>query len=301
MHDLVVIGTSIASGVGRGIDRTVTSGAVKSWIYHLADMIGARNVWNHSLPGKSMGLVNADGAEFAKQYERKYGNCDDLFMVLEYSLPSYRHWDPVMSARADCKEIIPVTYFTPFKHKEDASNPMYYYGNDRFMESRFYVRDVGDMIGKVDHQETYHEVTKEYVVPEQLAQFEAQALDWFQPTQANSLRYLRYAYDEVMAAQDFLEGRNITFMQTWVGGVTDSYKRAVDRYMSPLMKTKKLVPMKEFTAITATLDWSIKPFRNHPDDAGHYRIAEFYHDWITNNNLFTPTQSELFHFSGENT
>lgn len=301
MHDLVVIGTSIASGVGRGIDRSVTSGAVKSWIYHLADMIGARNVWNHSLPGKSMGLVNADGAEFAKQYEKKYGNCDDLFMVLEYSLPSYRHWDPVMSARSDCKEIIPVTYFTPFKHKEDASNPMYYYGNDRFMESRFYVRDVGDMIGKVDHQETYHEVTKDYVVPDQLAQFEAQALEWFQPTQANSLRYLRYAYDEVMASQDFLEGRNITFMQTWVGGVTDSYKRAVDRYMAPLMKKQKLVPMKEFTAITATLDWSIKPFRNHPDDTGHYRIAEFYHNWITNHNLFEPTQSELFHFSGENT
>ena len=54
MHDLVVIGTSIASGVGRGIDRSVTSGAVKSWIYHLADMIGARNVLNHSLPGQSM-------------------------------------------------------------------------------------------------------------------------------------------------------------------------------------------------------------------------------------------------------
>ena len=297
MHDLAVIGTSIASGVGRGIDRSVTSGAVKSWIYHLADMIGARNVWNHSLPGKSMGLVNADGAEFVRQYERKYGGTKDLFVIQEYSLPSYRHWDPVMSARADCKEILPVTYFSAFQTLKEATNPMYYYGTDRFMESKFYVREVQDMIGKVDHQETYHEVTPDYVVPEELKKFQAQALDWFKPTQANSLKYLRYAYDEIMASQEFMEHRNMKYMQTWVGGVSDSYKRAVDRYMSPLMKKNKLVPMKEFTAITATLEWSIKPFRNHPDDQGHYKIAEFYHDWITKHDLFTPSQSKLFHFS----
>jgi hypothetical protein len=296
LNDIVVVGTSIASGVGMGRLRKPEAGAVKSWIYWLAELSNARNVWNHSLPGKPLGLVNADAVEFVKQYYEKYRTYENLFVVLEYSLPSYRHWDPVASARNDCVQmnIVPVTYFKPFESVEAASNSLYYHGNNQ-LEQQFYVRKPVDLLNQSMHpHEIYHEVPEEEIVPDDLKRFQEQALDWYRPSEENRLRYLKYAFDEIQSAQRYCENINLPYMQTWVGGVTDQYKRAVDRYMKPLLANKRLVPMQEFTAATATLDWSIKPWRNHPDATGHQRIGEFYHNWIQDHKLYQRPHNHMY-------
>lgn len=298
LKDILVVGTSIASGVGKGLVTGVPeAGAVKSWVYYLADLTEAKNVWNHSLPGKPLGLVNADAVEFGNQYYEKYRSYKDLFVILEYSLPSYRHWDPVATARADCAQmnVVPVTYFKPFRSIEDAAGLSNYYHGENYLQTQFFNRNPVDLLNSHKHpHEIYHEVDPSDLVPQEFKKFQKRALEWFKPSEENRLRYLKYAFDEILAAQQYCENLNIPYVQTWVGGVTDHYKRAVDRYMKPLMQSKRLVPMTEFTAATATQEWSIKPWRNHPDDTGHRRIAEFYYDWITRHRLYELPNNKLY-------
>lgn len=294
--DLLVVGTSIASGVGRGPERTPQAGAVKSWIYHLADLVGARNVWNHSLPGKPLGLVNADAVEFFKQYYEKYRNFQNLFVILEYSFPSYKVWDPVASARNDCKglDIIPVTHFKPFHQLSRASDTIYRHGYS-CLENHFFCRKPVDLLRDTMHpHEIYHEVDQDDIIPEDLQRFQKQAVEWFEPTPENHLRYLRYAFDEILAAQLYFSDKNMPYVQSWVGGVSQDYKRGVDRFMRPLMQSGRLIPMQNFTAASASLEWSKNVWRNHPDEHGHRKIAEFYHDWITKHRLHERPNNKLY-------
>jgi hypothetical protein len=143
-------------------------------------------------------------------------------------------------------------------------------------------------------QAIYQEVDEEEIIPEDLKRFEEQAVEWFTPSEENKLRYLKYAFDEILAAQKFCEDKNMAYMQTWVGGVTPAYKRGVDRFMKPLMQNHRLVPMTEFTAASATIEWSDKPWRNHPDAKGHQRIGEFYYDWITKYKLYERPNNKLY-------
>lgn len=297
LNDILVVGTSIASGTGKGKEpNTPDPHAVKSWVNVLAEKSYARNVWNHSLPGKPLGLVNADAVEFGKQYWDKYRSYENLFVILEYSLPSFRHWDPVASARSDCVQmnIVPITYFAPFTTLEEATQEKYYRGNS-LLKKKFYSRETHDMLAhNPNTHHIYEEIEEEEIKPEDLKRFEQQAVDWFTPSEENKLRYLRYAFDEILATQKYCEDKNIAYMQTWVGGVTDAYKRGVDRFMKPLMTTNRLVPMTEFTAASATMEWSEKPWRNHPDKIGHRRIGEFYHDWINKYKLFERPNNTLY-------
>lgn len=296
LKDILVVGTSIASGIGRGLEKKPEASAVKSWVHQLAEMTGARNVWNHSFPGKPLGLVNADAVEFVKQYYDRYRSLENLFIILEYSFPSYRHWDPVANARSDCAQmnIVPMAYFKPMQSVEQAASEIYYRGNN-FLETKFLYRRTSDLLGHNNH--TYHmytEADKNDILPEDLQKFESLALEWFTPSEENRLKYLKYAYDEIMSAQNYCRHKNIAFMQTWVGGLTDGYKRGVDRFLKPLMYDKRLVPMTEFTAASYGLENSKKPWRNHPDEHGHKKTAEFYRDWIKRYELFKRPTDTLY-------
>jgi hypothetical protein len=296
LNDILVVGTSIASGVGRGHEKQPEALTVKSWVQYLAEMTQAKNVWNHSFPGKPLGLVNADAVEFGKQYYDRYRSFEDLFVILEYSFPSYKHWDPVAAVREDCAQmnIIPVAYFKPMQTLEQATGEMYYRGNN-FLETKFLHRRTTDLLSHNNHpHHMYEEADQDDVLPEELQKFEHLALEWFRPSEENRLRYLKYAFDEILSAQNYCEHNNIPYMQTWVGGLTDGYKRGVDRYLKPLMQNNRLVPMTEFTAASYTLEHSQKTWRNHPDEHGHKKTAEFYYDWILKHNLHERPNSNLY-------
>jgi len=289
----------MASGVGQGLEsRTAEDGAVVSWVTALANLLEVDNVWNHSLPGKPIGLVHADFVEFHRQYIKRYGTSENLTIILEYSMPSYRHWDPVAASRSDCMgmNIVPLAQFSPIMDWEKARSSAYY-RDAKFLQTEFYERREIDMlaVSRNAGADMYQKVTDDVILPDEVLDFEARALEWFRPTEENKLRYMKYAFDELGSAQRLCNHWNTAYLQTWAGGFNDDYKRGVDRFLKPLSQgNPRLIPMQEFTSITATNDWSDKVWRNHPDEVGHKRIAEYFYNYIKEHKIYERPNNNLY-------
>lgn len=301
--DVFVCGSSHASGVGKGKVSSDDPGT-KSWVRFFAEKTNADNVWNISLPGKPLGLANADVIKFCREYWDRYRTYDNLIVLIEYTIPQYRTFDPVAMARDDTRsiEVIPVNYYKMLRDNQHLVDPQLKLESKtegRYIEQKFYQRT--DM-KFLDHYEDKHDsIYKEIDVSEldevSLALHNAKVKEWFEFDTVNPLghrmlsdeklkKYVKYAIDELYFAKRWLEDHNIPYMMFWVGGQSERFCTLVDRSFREMIQTNRLIPMKQFTSVKASQQWSKKHWRSHPDAQGSERISEFLLEWILANDLY---------------
>jgi hypothetical protein len=274
IDDLFVSGSSFASGWGEGFEnyKSVTGG--KSWVNYFAEQTHARKMWNYSIVGKPIGMATSDTVSFCKNYLKKHGSLKNLFVIVEYSTPRYKHWGALPSSAlispADI-EIIPVAYLSRQPGK--------------LLDTYFLTRESDPVTLEVK----YNVVDRDKVTTDHLAQFEADATEWYMDSRT-AVKYISYAYDEIKYLKDFLDFYGCNYLMFWCTGKVESHRKLVDRYMKKLMADRRLIPASEFNAITATLEWSLKPFREHPDDVGHRRIAEYLVNYTETHSLSRGSQ-----------
>lgn len=311
LNDIFISGSSIASGFGKGkIQIKSTKFGDKSWVHYLADNSDARNVWNFSLNAKPIGLASKDTIDFVRQYGKRYGNYDNLFAIIEYTIPQYREWDPVAMSRDDTKEqisVTPVSYFKQRDKNEQFVDPTHQLDDDKLILHDFYQRnDNADML-TLDAMAPpmYSPISPEDIDQQFHDSHTAKVKEWFKYdlqlddgtlalSEAKMKTYLRYALDEIYFIKRFLEHHNIPYLMMWAGGQSKQFCRTCDRYFAELIATNRLIPMSTFTCNKAAQEWSIKHYGSHPDDTGHQRISEFIYDWIKTHKLTAKPNNTLF-------
>ena len=137
IRDLLVSGTSIASGWGEGKMQSRPDPKNYSWINYFANSTNIQNIWNHSYVSKPMQVTMEHTMLFCEQYLERYGNYDNLFVIAEFTLPQNVKWTELhLKSNIDSEIITPVviqhandgvinadvanTYKTMFiRHKKD--------------------------------------------------------------------------------------------------------------------------------------------------------------------------------------
>lgn len=270
INDLFVSGSSFASGWGEGFEnyKSVTGG--NSWVTYFAQQTHARNVWNYSIVGKPIGMITADTVNFCKSYLKKYGSLKDLFVIVEYPTPRYKSWGSLPGSSL----IEPVdTTITPVAYlKRDQK--------DGLLDTYF----ISSAIDPVTLEIKYNIIDRDKITLAHLKKFESDATEWYSDD-GKSIKYFSYAYDEIKYLKDFLNFYNCRYLMFWCTGKTSMHRKVLDRYMKKLTADRRLIPSSEFNAITATLEWSLKPYREHPDQIGHQRIAEYLINYLDTHQL----------------
>lgn len=307
LNDIFVCGSSVASGYGRGkIDRT-TRAYNKSWVHYLAEISSAKTVWNSSFSSKPIGLATGEIAEFTRQYGDRYKSYKDLFVIAEYTLPQYRHWDPVATSRTDTQqeiEVIPISFFRAGENLDHVTSTSFRDSGLQHIGKRFLVKNDVNILDE-PHQ-LYTTMQFSNLDPKLVNDFTHKSREWLKYDQVDietgerslsekkMASFLRYASDEITTTQNYLEHLNIPYLMFWAGGQSDNFCKKVDRYFAPLMANKRLIPMSTFTANKGAQEWSDDPIGVHPDEKGHRAISEYIYNWIVENNLQKNPNNTIF-------
>lgn len=289
MRDLFVNGCSFATGWHGGKQEipVITSRDVitdtLSWVQHFANKNNVVNLWNHSLVAKPIEMTYTDTVGFCDQYLSKYGSFKNLFIVIEFSDPSYREFDPVsLKGLAQHKEedfiIKPIAFRSERSLVNKKSEPFQtiyvkmqknidYLGTDNYAE-QISIKDV--MQGDIAR----HRQERKFALHRE----------------QSPLQNLEVTREVIDKLYNFLIDNNIPFVMSWVGGRQQQYKNIVDRYYRKYMKFHRVIPTNTYTGIDYSLKNSIEPIGIHPDQAGHLAIAEFFTDYITTYNLTQSPQ-----------
>ena len=311
LNDIFVCGSSVASGYGKGKLDQQMGYNLKSWVTGLAEHTNANNVWNVSLPSKPIGLSTADAVQFVRQYWEKYRSFDNLFVIVEYTLPQYKHWDPIAVARNDAKEeieVIPITFFKMGKNTDHLTVDDPRYRGINHVGNKFLKRNTEEynMLSPTSTNPLYEEISAADLDKTFVNQMHKRSKDWLkydildsetgapQLSEKKMTTYLRYASDEIFSLRNYLESFNIPFLMFWAGGQTDTFCKKVDKYFAPLIESHRLIPMAQFSCNRAANEWSEESWGVHPDEIGHKRIAEFVYDWIHTHKLYTRPNSKIF-------
>jgi hypothetical protein len=311
LNDIFVCGSSVASGYGKGKVHNQMGNHLKSWVDHLAERSSASNVWNMSMPSKPIGLSTADTVEFVRQYGKKYNTYDRLFVIVEYTIPQYKNWDPVAAARRDTAEeieIIPITFFRMGKNTDHLTTTGPQDSGIKHLGQKFLKRNSADvdLMEALDINRFYEEVKPADLDQAFVNKYREKSKNWLRYDSIDSTTgerrlsekkmatYLRYASDEIYSLKRFLEHYNIPYLMFWAGGQTDIFCKKVDRYFGELIETKRLIPMSEFTCNKAAIHWSKESWGVHPDELGHERIGEFVTEWIIKHNLYNRPSTSIF-------
>lgn len=312
LNDIFISGSSIASGFGKGkIEIKSTRFGDKSWVHYLAENSSARNVWNFSLSAKPIGLATKDTVDFVRQYGNKFGTYDKLFVIIEYTIPQYREWDPVAMSRNDTKEnisVTPVSYFKQLNSNEDYIDASNMQLDDRkLILHDFYQRNTDtDMVALGDMSPPMYTPIDQNDIDQTFRDTHtAKAKEWFKYdleldngtlalSEQKMKLYFKYASDEMYSLKRYLEHFNIPYLMMWAGGQSKNFCRMTDRYFAELVSTNRLIPMTKFTCNKAAQEWSIKHLGSHPDDTGHQRIAEFVQQWIKEHKLYNKPNNTIY-------
>lgn len=308
MRDLFVCGSSFASGA-----TAEELGGIKSWVRHFAEKDNFKNVWNISLPGRPLGLTTSDTMEFVRSYYDRYGNFDNLFVILEYTFPTYRSWDPLMSSLtySNKTDIIPVAYYKMLKNNRNLANPLKLSSlrdESQYIEIKYHHRTTKKFIDHIDDNSgaIYHEVNISDIDPVARANHMEKVKEWFEydkVDEENNLkswseekvkRYYTYANNEIHFLKKWLEHYNIPYLMLWAVGLSEGHCKFTDRVFYKIIQTKRMIPMTEFTMVKASKEMSIKPWRSHPDAVGHEKISEYLVEWVNRYKLKERPNSTIF-------
>lgn len=278
---LYINGCSHASGWGKGHELSITKEkGMLSWVDHFAESISASEVWNHSLIGKPVGMSTIDTFGFCEEYYKKYKTFKDLFICIEYTGPQYKLFDQIEVSTGEFKGeyIIPVSFMSGE-------------GIDDFPTANWvtlWIRKNKEYLKPQEPEFLY--VDNNNIREEDIANHNLNLHEWLKDRHTDIMPFLTYAYTEIQRTQKYLEDRNIRYVMYWIGGTQENYTQFVDQKYSKLYQNKRFIPMTTYTGTKASIEWSEKPFANHPDAIGHKRIADYLYNWVIENDLHKTSE-----------
>lgn len=276
INHLYINGCSHASGWGKGHELSLTKEkGMQSWVDHFAEKSAVSELWNHSLIGKPIGMSTIDTYGFCEEYYQKYKTFKDLFICVEYTIPTYKLFEPVEITTGEFKGeyVIPVSFMSGD-------------GIDNFATANYITMWVRKNKEYLTPQEpNFMFVEKDNISEQDIKSHDINLSEWLIDRHNNIMPFLSYAYSEIVKTQRYLEQRNIKYLMYWIGGTQEDFTSFVDQKFKKLYNNKRFIPMTTYTGTKASNEWSEKPFHNHPDAIGHKRIADYLFDWVVNNNL----------------
>ena len=268
MADLYINGSSFASGWGKGYEHQMTITPLDSWAKYFVETTQPDNYWIDAIVGKSIGMTARDTIFFCEKYKEKYGSLENLNVVLEFTTPRYRHWDPVNMINGD--KAYPIAHI-----RHDNMNATQHY---------FIKRDWIDF--SLSYAETF--VHDEEIVPEELEQWSRKVKEWYfsgWPIQ----KFMAYAVEEITATMKYLDANNVNYAMWWCVGRTKLGKKLVERYTRTLYKNGRYIKPSLMNGHEVAETISHESFKGHPDAVGHKYISDYLVNYINENNLFGET------------
>jgi len=267
---LFVSGSSVASGYADWPQVSAQKDKV-SWVNYFADYAKVNKVWNRSVIGKPIGMSNSDTVKFCRKYMEKYGSLQNLFVIVEFTTPRYRSWEPLRSREFKKDDFIMPIVTVNYKKDYNGQNL-----------DVFFMRDNSTDMSEFPELEI---VDKNNINENDLAVFNEKLTQWFDVTDRTALKYLDYAYGEIKHLKEFLEFYNCKYLFYWATTGSTTQAKGTDRYMKNLIN-ERFLPMKEFTAMKAAHEYSGKRTGAHPDQIGHQGIAEYLFKYILEKKLY---------------
>lgn len=279
VRDLLVSGTSIASGWGHG--KKTANPNNYSWIDYFANNTNAQNVWNHSYVSKPMQTTMDHVVLFCEQYFERYGNYDNLFVIAEFLLPQNVKW-PSLSLKSSIESEI-VTPVVIQVSKDGILNGDL---SDRGYKT-MYIRHEKNL-NLLDTSTPFDFISKSEISEADLTAHSMRLQHFAESGNSNVIVRLQHAQAEITQFQDWLFERNIPHLMFWACGVGRPFHRLVDKALLPVVKQNRLIPMSQFTCFSKAAEWSIQHHDYHPDQQGHKKIADYVFQYIADNQLFSP-------------
>lgn len=268
--DIMVNGTSVASGWGNGKEDLTGFNNTSSWPHFFANMSNASRLWNHSLPSKPLELVIRDQYRFCDQYMNAGNSPDNLFCMVELGWPSYPDFIQVDDRS---RQLFPVFF------KECSSDQSIYCNNTWW----------SDFIVSSPHDPDYLSGSV----------YEADSVT------GGAYRVICSAKSKIMYQNTFNERMNkickkIRELSKWLDSYNFSFiifwganeiPGVVDQQMTTsLGGHKHYIPMRDFSTLLNGVAWSKSPKRNHPDLLGSKRIAKYLFEQTTRKQLWPRAQ-----------
>lgn len=284
IRDIFVNGTSIASGYGQGHERVAQPNEY-SWVNHFCNHFHAQNLWNHSMVSKPMYLSIDHTVGFCEQYFERYGSYNNLFAVIELTLPQAIRFKSVTSKTSeyDSQTIHPVVVHR--NHNNDVKHAAQDF-------STIFVRHDKD----IDYLST--KPIFQYVPPADISEIEynahtSRALNYYLNEGGKLAARLYDVSRELDTFQKWMIERNISYVICWGGGKGEKYHKMVDKMISPVNFQNRIIPMQQYTCFSKANEWSINAFNDHPDAVGAKRIADFIAKYVTDHGLLTPPLTKI--------
>lgn len=271
--DIMVNGTSVASGWGNGTESFSGFDSTHSWPHWFANQCHATNLWNHSFPSKPTALTIRDQYNFCKQYISQGRNPQDLLCLIEFLLPD----NPVFIEFKTAHEVI----FPVLMHNDPAKLSLADINSEW---TEFFVSSPTDpdyFSGSIYTPVVLKHIQKDNYFVAKTKYFAKHSL---------SARLLELQ-THIASLQSWLHKHGINYLMFWACGDGDSNRKFIDRTLIPVMPhPERYIPMREFTSMNWGAAQSIDPKRGHPDLTGNKKIAEYLFEQTTRRNAWPRAQ-----------
>lgn len=279
INDLLVSGTSIASGWGDG-KMTKPDPRNYSWINYFANSTNIQNIWNHSFVSKPMQVTMEHTMLFCEQYLERYGNYKNLFVIAEFTLPQNVKWPELhLKSSIDSEIITPVV----IQHATDGVINADVADTYKTM----FIRHKKNL-NLLDGSTSFNRIGIDEIDDVDLTAHSLRLQRFKESSESNLVVRLQSARTEIEQFQNWLFERDIPHLFFWAAGIGRTFHKMVDKALLPYVKQNRLIPMTQFTCFSKGAEWSIKHDNYHPDQQGHKKIAEFVYDYVVKHNLLTP-------------
>ena len=279
INDLLVSGTSIASGWGDG-KMTNPDPKNYSWINYFANSTNIQNIWNHSYVSKPMQATMEHTMLFCEQYLERYGKYDNLFVIAEFTLPQNVKWPELhLKSNIDSEIITPVVI-------QHADNGVI---NADVADSykTMFIRHKKNL-NLLDENTSFNFISRSEIDEADLIAHSMRLQQFTQSSESNLLYRLQSAKAEITQFQTWLFERNIPHLFFWAAGIGKTFHKMVDKALLPSVKQNRLIPMTQFTCFSKAAEWSIQHRNYHPDQQGHKKLAEYVYNYVVEYDLLTP-------------
>lgn len=285
IRDLLVSGTSIASGWGEGKMQSRPDPKNYSWINYFANSTNIQNIWNHSYVSKPMQVTMEHTMLFCEQYLERYGNYDNLFVIAEFTLPQNVKW-PTLKLKTGLESEIVTPVVVQY-----ADDGLVHNADLADTYRTMFIRHKKDL-NLLDSAVTFNYISHTEVDEADLTAHSIRLQQYSESNYSALTTRLHSARVEISQFQDWLFERNIPHMFFWAAGTAPNFHKFVDKALLPSVKQNRLVPMTQYTGMSKAVEWSIKHDNYHPDQQGHKRIGDFVFDYVTKHNLLTPPHAK---------
>lgn len=265
VDNLYINGTSFATGWGKGYEDQKTVTPRNSWVTYFSQSTKPNKLYLDAIVGKGIGRTCRDTIAFCEKYKEKFGSLDNLNIILEFTTPRYRHWDPLKTINGD--EAYPMAYIS--------------HGSLWETDHYFVKRDFND--NTLEFTDTI--IPNDAIDPVQYDAWKKELHEWYFGGQGIPF-YMVYASNEINPLKTYLSNNNAKYIMFWCVGATNVGRKLVDRYMRPLYSDGRLIATQQLSGHRIAKEESDECHQGHPDDKGHKFLADALENYINENRSF---------------